>query len=46
LCLNQLRLPQQLPLPLDLEGTPLAPLQQSGTQPVDLHAYDQLIEGA
>ena len=43
LCLNQLLLPQQLPLPLALEGTPLAQLQHSGTQAVDLQAYDLLI---
>ena len=46
LCLNQLRLPQQLPLPLDLEGTTLASLQPSGGQPVDLQVYDRLIGGA
>jgi transposase len=45
LCLNQLRLPQQLPLPLDLEGTTLAALQHSGSQPIDLQPYDQLIGG-
>jgi transposase len=45
LCLNQLRLPQQLPLPLDLEGTTLASLQHSGGQPVDLQVYDRLIGG-
>ncbi len=45
LCLNQLLLPKQLPLPLDLEGTPLSQLQPSGAQPVDLQAYDQLIGG-
>jgi transposase len=43
LCLNQLLMPKQLPLPLDLEDTALAPLQHSGTQGVDLQVYDLLI---
>ncbi len=45
LCLNQLLMPRQLPLPLELEGTALSQLQHSGTQAVDLQAYDQLIGG-
>jgi hypothetical protein len=46
LCLNQLLMPRQLPLPLELEGTTLASLQHSGSQPVDLQAYDLLIGGS
>jgi len=44
LCLNQLLMPAQLPLPLDLAGTMLAQFQTNGLQPVDLHLYDQLLE--
>ena len=44
LCLNQLLMPTQLPLPLALDGTTLAQFQASGSQPVDLHLYDQLLE--
>jgi len=45
LCLNQLIMPKDLPLPLDLDAVQLARLQQPGTQPVDLQQYDLLIGG-
>jgi len=45
LCLNQLLIPKQLPLPLDLEAVQLSQLQHSGTQGVDLQQYDLLIGG-
>jgi transposase len=45
LCLNQLLMPQQLPLPLDLAAAQLAPLNQAGTQPLDIQSYDQLLGG-
>ena len=43
LCLNQLLLPNQTRLSLDLEAVQLARLQQPEAQPVDLQQYDRLI---
>jgi len=43
LCLNQLLLPDQAHLSLDLAAVQLAHLQQPDAQPVDLQQYDRLI---